>query len=472
MCQTPLQHTTGTEAAAVEARLVKRTGHSTRNAASTAAEAAPTSSSRKSAPASPWLARALRLGKWCLILAALAELAVIAWMITTLAVAGAGKDGEVVAVADEVKTIVPQHFKGLQQSMAYFGGFYTNENAKAYFEQQKPFFEAAAANFSLHRYFSTMKVPGVINWNNMIHERIKAFAALQTAEGRDDFRVEKDRCAMYEFFKNNDLRIVEVLGQWKSQQEFVSQLADGSVAKLAQAWPLFVKACHLTQSSSKGTKLLKSPEALQQQVKDNSLAEWVDAKWKFRAHDFERVWVNEGDQLTDSLQPSMLIQGPFVQPGHAWEAHGRYAVGLLEFRVEVMWGRAYLAQLDGCILFFRDGQVEDYSTPWGFLKIPVREKSAKVQWIQDEGYMACLWELAERAAKATATEYVRIDMFLKRGDPNGCTINENSLSSGLLYWGHEDYLAQTWAAGHQAQKYQMLASDKPVYELTPQDTPQ
>lgn len=419
---------------------------------------------------SPLFWRILRILSWIVCAALVLEFVVLMWMITSLAMAsGGGRDGEVVAVADEIKTKLPLHFKGFQTFMAFTGSWYTNSHAKVYFEQQRPLFEAAATNFKLHRYFSTMVVPNKITWNNMIHERIKAFAQLQTAEGRDDFRVEKDRCAMYQFFKNNGLRIVEVLGQWSSQAKFVSELKDGSVANLTKAWPIFVKACHLTQSSSKGTRLLESADALEMQVADNSMLNWVDTKWKFRAHDFERQWVKEGDQLTDSLQPSMLVQGPFQQPGFSWKAHGRYAVGLLEFRVEVLWGRAYLAQLDGCMLFFRDGVIEDYSTPLGFLKVPMYN-TARVQWIQDEGYMKCVWELAEKAARATATEYVRIDLFLKRGDPNGCTINENSLSSGLLYWGHENYLAQTWAAHHTSKKYQLLDSNKPVYELTPQET--
>jgi hypothetical protein len=29
----------------------------------------------------------------------------------------------------------------------------------------------------------------------------------------------------------------------------------------------------------------------------------------------------------------------------------------------VIWGRAYMAQLDGCVLFFRDGVIEVRSPP-------------------------------------------------------------------------------------------------------------
>lgn len=404
-----------------------------------------------------------------LTIAALTELAVIVYMLVVLSIAGAGPHGATVAVGDDIKSMLPIHFKCLQKTMAATGGFYTNTHATEYFEKQKPLFAAAAANFKLHRYFSTLQVPKEIKWHNMIHERIKAFAKLQTEEGRDDYRVEKDRCAMYTFFKNNKLPMCDILGRWHDKEQFVADLKSGTVASRATQWPVFLKACHLTQSSSKGTLIIKSAEEMAKQVEDGTLPQWVDKKWHFRAHDFERPWVKEGDQLTEVLKPGILVQGPFLQPGHSWKVHGRFAVGLLEFRVEVLWGRAYLAQLDGCVLFFRDGVIEDFSTPLAFLKIPVMG-SQKLQWIHDEGYMDCVWDLAERAAAATGTESLRIDLFLKQGDPKGCTINENSLSSGMLYWGHDDYLAETWASGHISKKHKMLDTDKPVYELTPDDT--
>lgn len=431
--------------------------------------AAPKATAKKS-PAAPkssgWISRIIFSA---LTIFVLAEVAVFAYMIVLLGIAGSGPHGSTVAVSHDIKAMLPFHFKCLQNTMAATEGFYTNHHAPTYFAQQKPIFAAAAAEFKLHRYFSTLQVPKEISWHNMIHERIKAFAKLQTEEGRDDHRVEKDRCAMYSFFANNKLPICDVLGRWTDKEQFLGDMKSGAVAARVPDWPIFIKACHLTQSSSKGTIIIKNEEQMKMQLEDGTLPKWVEKKWHFRAHDFDRPWVKEGDQLTDAIKPGILVQGPFKQPGHAWSVHGRFAVGLLEFRVEVLWGRAYLAQLDGCVLFFRDGMIEDYSTFWAFLKIPVMG-STKLQYLYDEGYMDCVWSLAERAAKATGTESLRIDMFVKAGDPSGCTINENSLSSGMLYWGHDDYLAQTWASGHISKKHKMLTTDKSVYNLTPEDT--
>jgi hypothetical protein len=126
-------------------------------------------------------------------------------------------------------------------------------------------------------------------------------------------------------------------GEWRSRDAFVEALQGGEVSKLAgdSEWPIFFKACHLTQSSSRGTLIIKDQEKLSAGIEDKSLVDWVDLKWAFRAHDFERVWVREGDMLTNAIQPGILMQGAFKQPGHQWEVHGRFAVGLLEFRVEV-----------------------------------------------------------------------------------------------------------------------------------------
>eukprot|EP00958_Prasinococcus_capsulatus_P016092 scaffold1768_cov194-Prasinococcus_capsulatus_cf.AAC.5 len=46
--------------------------------------------------------------------------------------------------------------------------------------------------------------------------------------------------------------------------------------------------------------------------------------------------------------------------------------------------------------------------------------------------MDCIWDLAERVAGATHADSMRIDIFLSEGNPGGCTVNENSLSSGMV----------------------------------------
>jgi hypothetical protein len=140
------------------------------------------------------------------------EVCVIGLMLVWLATSANGPHGSTVAISEDVKRTLPQHFKGLQQVMAATGSWYHNPHAREYFEAQKPLFEESAANLKVHRYFSTLQLPDRITWDNMLHERIKAFAHLLETEGRDDYRVEKDRCAMYKFFQQNNLPVANVLG--------------------------------------------------------------------------------------------------------------------------------------------------------------------------------------------------------------------------------------------------------------------
>ena len=71
------------------------------------------------------------------------------------------------------------------------------------------------------------------------------------------------------------------------------------------AWPVFWKACHLTQSSSEGTRAIKKMPDAEQRAE---LVEWLKGKWDFRANDFERVWVATGNQLTQDITPGFLLQ--------------------------------------------------------------------------------------------------------------------------------------------------------------------
>ena len=74
--------------------------------------------------------------------------------------------------------------------------------------------------------------------------------------------------------------------------------------------------------------------------------------------------MKDGKKLTDTITPGFLLQEP-MQQEKAWTTRGRFAIGLAEFKVEVYWGRAYLALLDGTHIFLRDGTIEDFSKPWG-----------------------------------------------------------------------------------------------------------
>lgn len=93
-------------------------------------------------------------------------------------------------------------------------------------------------------------------------------------------------------------------------------------------------------------------------------------------------------------------------------------------------------------------------------------------WIVAEKHLDCAWPLAEKAAKIACIDEMRVDIFISKGKPTECVINENSLSSGIPYgplWGS---MAKLWAEPHLTGDYQAFVLDhKRVYEHTIDDVP-
>mmetsp|Transcript_18463 Transcript_18463/g.29392 ORF Transcript_18463/g.29392 Transcript_18463/m.29392 type:complete len:89 (-) Transcript_18463:156-422(-) len=66
-------------------------------------------------------------------------------------------------------------------------------------------------------------------------------------------------------------------------------------------------------------------------------------------------------------------------------------------------------------------------------------------------------------------DQVRIDIFITKGDPDAIAINENSISSGMGYRSHFEFMPKIWAQGHVEKwfkKYEGPGKDLPVYQLS------
>ena len=150
--------------------------------------------------------------------------------------------------------------------------------------------------------------------------------------------------------------------------------------------------------------------------------------------------------------------------------NGRVSVGLVEVRAEVIWGRVYFVNLDATTIFTRNGDIEDYTGFMGGVLHMPPTGGPRVSWVRDEGYLDCVINTAELIANRAHVEYLRVDIFLNRGNPNGCMVNEISLTSGYVYFGHENYIARLWAAGLEKKSYKLLNSTTPVHELTAADS--
>ena len=159
--------------------------------------------------------------------------------------------------------------------------------------------------------------------------------------------------------------------------------------------------------------------------------------------------------LTDVVPPGVMLQGP-AELTFSPVVNKSVAV---ELKVETYWGQAYVANLiDGTdkntLVFMRqDGTVQlDYYDTYldelvarGIDPPPTHWQ----HWLrQDPRYVRCAWELAEKAARAIGGDQVRIDVFISKASPDGCLINEDSLSSGKRYMHHGAFMAKLWREPH------------------------
>jgi len=258
----------------------------------------------------------------------------------------------------------------------------------------------------------------------------------------------------------------KVFKVWRDKAKAIEELKNGAERILGGSrFPVFLKSCHLTQGSSKGTIPVKSLAYLRDSWA--SIERWISYKWQYRSDDWERPWAADMNKLTDVLPPGLLVQGPFDIPDGP-------GTQFMELKVEVLYGRAYLAVANepykGTILT-RDGNIEVYPSLRRQITNAAVLNPEETKWVQEEGHLPKVWSLAERAAKIMGVDEVRIDIFIRRGDPSGLAINENSLSSGMGYRMHFSFLAQIWAEGHLKQWYSVYDNNIPVYAQTKDDSP-
>eukprot|EP00472_Partenskyella_glossopodia_P003627 CAMPEP_0197518700 /NCGR_PEP_ID=MMETSP1318-20131121/3934_1 /TAXON_ID=552666 /ORGANISM="Partenskyella glossopodia, Strain RCC365" /LENGTH=218 /DNA_ID=CAMNT_0043069245 /DNA_START=331 /DNA_END=984 /DNA_ORIENTATION=+ len=183
-----------------------------------------------------------------------------------------------------------------------------------------------------------------------------------------------------------------------------------------------------------------------------SVVSWLHRMWEYKSYDWERVWFSSFDQLTSTLTPGFMLQGPW-QSGQT-----NYPT---EIKVEVLWGRAYLAfvstgECGGDSIILRDNTVWRYTDSLMQNILHMGEPDSCYAWIAQEGHLPRVWFMAESAAKLMGTDAMRVDVFVQKGKPHSSVINENSLSSGAEYRWHFEYMAKIWAMGHQDKSYNVV----------------
>eukprot|EP00472_Partenskyella_glossopodia_P004899 CAMPEP_0197532648 /NCGR_PEP_ID=MMETSP1318-20131121/40480_1 /TAXON_ID=552666 /ORGANISM="Partenskyella glossopodia, Strain RCC365" /LENGTH=491 /DNA_ID=CAMNT_0043089283 /DNA_START=381 /DNA_END=1853 /DNA_ORIENTATION=+ len=327
------------------------------------------------------------------------------------------------------------------------------QRAENYFRSQIPYIQTSLqSTFSLHPYFAKTKLWKGIRLHEYYNQRIKAFQ-VELNEGHTGFMIEKDKCMLFDFLKNNGLPLPEVLGIFREQKDLEEKLRYLSVAgKRKQGFPVFIKACHLTQGGDKGTIPAWESNITSYQTQ---IMPWVERKWAQRPRDDGRPWTTEMNQLLSNLAPGVAIQGPFngifISPDHT----------PLEVKIEVLWGRAYLGLFGDYhdIIALRTGVYEytnrDHNSNSYWTLENKRDK--RLEWLNDVGHMDAAWELAERVALAIGIDEVRVDIFIDPLRPERPVVNEISLSSGHDYLYHSPYLSQIVAGPHLAKEKQEVS---------------
>jgi len=200
----------------------------------------------------------------------------------------------------------------------------------------------AAKRFHLHQHFvDTARNFSVADttYYDLSEKRLRAMASLLKATGRDDFLIEKSKCVMSSFFERNQLPMVAILRNWTDHRNFTADMRSGAAVRDVTTWPIFIKFCHLTQGSARSVRAVPSAKWLADNIEE--LEGWVSEKWTMKANDWTRPWHESSNALTDVAPPGVFLQAPARSSQNLRTGKSYF----IETKVEVLWGKAYLAIL-------------------------------------------------------------------------------------------------------------------------------
>eukprot|EP00466_Bigelowiella_natans_P004685 jgi/Bigna1/74022/fgenesh1_pg.27_\ len=359
-----------------------------------------------------------------------------------------------------------KHTPELQTARLFLGGYSSYLSARNYFESQKPLLEKAMRETTLHPYWASSQkdLTGKETWQDMVVGRMKGMVDQLKTSGYDDFKARS--CID---FSNPWKRLSDAmckLVKHTADQTLLDYLEELRREINKHQFPLWLKSCHLTQGDDAGRRIIKR-EDLADPLRFEKLKAWVSGKWEQRPNDDARAWSNDAKKILDTLQPRFLIQTSYAGP--YGDSVGFTERAPVELKIEVLWGRAYLANIcDYEAYALRDGTIERWDTSL-FSKIahaPVTDpaQNKKVQWLKEEGHLERAYKLAEKVCRSMLADQVRVDIFVRPGDLEGVVVNEISISPGALYKWHAQFMATTWRRGHVEHVYTLKDTKKRVYE--------
>ena len=187
--------------------------------------------------------------------------------------------------------------------------------------KQRPFFLRATRNFKLHPYFDPAPTEGLLSewpdylsgthWYGMLGRRTGLMAARLRANGRDDFKIERDKCTMQNFMVRNGVPMVSVLGTWRINHTVPYPL-DALVGTVAEyitsgrifddnpdaPQPFFLKCCHLTHGSVLSVRSFHRDDVTSSESQRDELRDWLMRMGMYKSDDFERPWRRTGNMIS------------------------------------------------------------------------------------------------------------------------------------------------------------------------------
>eukprot|EP00471_Norrisiella_sphaerica_P002187 CAMPEP_0184487712 /NCGR_PEP_ID=MMETSP0113_2-20130426/10282_1 /TAXON_ID=91329 /ORGANISM="Norrisiella sphaerica, Strain BC52" /LENGTH=407 /DNA_ID=CAMNT_0026870101 /DNA_START=241 /DNA_END=1461 /DNA_ORIENTATION=+ len=331
----------------------------------------------------------------------------------------------------------------LEEGRLFIGGNETG--ARDYYTAQVPEFQNLSTSFTLRRSWEFIGHPGEgASWEEMLSFRVQRMAEMLEREDIHDFLIEKDKCFMYNFFESQAIPYVPMYGIFRKKEAALGATLSLLNSTALRHKAIYLKACHLTQGSDDGTLQVKMEEIPEgANAAKRQIETWIRKKMSQKPKDFWRPWSLAMNKLLDTVRPGMLIQKQFEGPFGD-------VLGLLpkpiEAKVEVIWGRAYLAFLhDYKVFALRDGTFEKYNSDVAGNVLHISVPDTELTWLkEDDDYLTPVFELAELVARKIGVDQLRVDIFIKPGNPEHPVVNEISLASGVLHRHHAKYMARLW----------------------------
>jgi hypothetical protein len=131
---------------------------------------------------------------------------------------------------------------------------------------------------------------------NQIGRAVTFLAEITEDPTQDGFKVEKDKCLMTDWIEANGLPQLRRVGPWRQLPKTVAvlrEIADGKMPdkEAPLKYPIFLKACHITQGIQHGTHFIKSQADFAEHFQEHM--EWVRNIYTTVSSDNERPWAKE-----------------------------------------------------------------------------------------------------------------------------------------------------------------------------------